>query len=132
GLIGGLALAAAVVVSLPRFARLPRDFLRDKNVTVWILAIAVVAFTFGRLPHEAAYLIPLFPFAFFVMGKYAYRWALAGAIVVIIAAGFIDLTTLNHEVTLSSIRHLRVGQGLLLSNRDTQNKQLAFSRDIEK
>jgi hypothetical protein len=131
GLIGGLALALAVAVSLPRFVRLPRDFLRDKNVTVWVLAIAVVAFTFSRLPHEAAYLIPLFPFAFFVMGKYAYRWALAGAIVVIVAAGFVDLTTLNHEVSLSSVRHLRAGQGLLLSNRDTQNKQLAFSRDIE-
>ncbi len=130
GLLGALVLAAAVAVSLPRFFRLPRDFIEDKNVCVWVLAILVVAFTFSRLPHEAAYLIPLFPFAYFVLAKYAHRWVLAAAIVAIVAAGFVDFTTINHEVALSSVKSLRVGQGMLLSNRDTQRAQMAFARDI--
>lgn len=131
GLAGSAALAIAFIVSLPRIRHLPADFLHDKDVMTWVIAIVLVAFTFARLPHEAAYLIPLFPFAYLLAGKYFQRWALAGAIVVIVLAGFVDFTTTNHEVSASSIRHLRVGEGMLLSNRDTQNSQRGFTQDIE-
>ncbi|MHB8376868.1 MAG: glycosyltransferase family protein [Dehalococcoidia bacterium] len=131
GLAGALALAIATVVSLPRLAKLPVDFVRDKNVMVWVIAIVLTAITFSRLPHEAAYLIPLFPFAYLVLGKYYQRWALLGAAAVIVLAGFVDLTTTNHKVALRSFRDLRVGQGMLLSNRDTQHAQFRFTRAIE-
>jgi hypothetical protein len=34
-------------------------------------------------------------------------------------------------VTPGEVRHLRIGQGMLLSNRDTQDAQLSYARDIE-
>ena len=71
GLIGALAIGLGLLVSLPRLAKLPRDFLHDKQVMTWVLAIAGVALVFSRLPHEAAYLIPLFPFAFLLIGRYS-------------------------------------------------------------
>ena len=104
--------------------------MHDKNVMTWVLAIVVAAIVFSRLPHEAAYLIPLYPFAYLLIGKYFQRWVLAGAIAVIVLSGFVDFTTTNHEVSVSTLRHVRVGQGMLLSNRDTENAQRAFTKTI--
>lgn len=131
GLAGAAALGIACLVSWRRIVRIPGDALRDRNVAVWCIAIVLVGATFFRLPHEAAYLMPLYPFAFLLIGRYLRPLALAGAIVVMVGAGFVDLTTATHEVTPGELRHLRVGQGMLLSNRDTQNAQLAYARDIE-
>ncbi len=131
GLLGTAGIGLAVLLSLPRLLRLPRDFVHDKHVMTWVLAIGAVVFVFGRLPHEAAYLIPLFPFAFLVVGRYFSRWVLAGMLAMMLTASFVDLTTTNHEVSVSSFSKLRLGQGMLLSNRDTQNAQLAYTRDIQ-
>ena len=131
GLAGSAALAVACLVSWRRLARIPADAVQDKNVAVWTIAIVLVSATFFRLPHEAAYLMPLFPFAFLLIGRYLHPAALAAALVVIVGAGFVDLTTATHQVTLGELRHMRVGQGMLLSNRDTQSAQLAYARDIE-
>jgi len=131
GLAGAAALGIACLVSWRQLARIPGDALRDTNVAVWCIAIVLVLATFFRLPHEAAYLMPLYPFAFLLIGRYLRPLALAGAIVVMVGAGFVDLTTATHEVTPGELRHLRIGQGMLLSNRDTQNAQLAYARDIE-
>ena len=105
--------------------------MHDKHVMTWVLAIGAVVFVFSRLPHEAAYLIPLFPFAFLVVGRYFSRWVLAGTIAMMLMASFVDLTTTNHEVSVQSFNDLRLGQGMLLSNRDTQNAQLKYTRDIQ-
>ncbi len=131
GLAGALAFGIATLVSLPRLAKLPADFVRDKNVMVWVIAIVLTAITFSRLPHEAAYLIPLYPFVYLLAAKYYQRWALLGAAVVIVLAGFVDFTTTDHQVALGSFRDLRIGQGMLLANRDTQHAQLRFTRAIE-
>ncbi len=130
GLAGAAALGIACLVSWRQLARIPGDALRDTNVAVWCIAIVLVGATFFRLPHEAAYLMPLYPFAFLLIGRYLRPLALFGAIVVMIGAGFVDLTTATHQVTPGELRHLRIGQGMLLSNRDTQNAQLAYARDI--
>lgn len=131
GLIGALAIGLGVLVSLPRLAKLPRDFVHDKQVMTWVLAIVGVAFVFGRLPHEAAYLIPLFPFAFLVIGRYFARPVLAAVIAMMLLTNFADLTTPGDGESLGSLRTLRPGQGMLLSNRDTMNAQLAYTRNIE-
>jgi hypothetical protein len=131
GLAGSAALAVACLLSWRRLARLPGDAIRDANVGVWAIAIVLVSGTFFRLPHEAAYLMPLFPFAYLLIGRYLHPVALAAAVVVIVGAGFVDFTTATHEVTLGELRHMRIGQGMLLSNRDTQNAQLAYARDID-
>ena len=131
GLVGTLALVVGAVVSLRNLSRLPRDVVEDKNVMVWVMAILLVIVVFSRLPHEAAYLIPAFPFLFFMIGRYFSRIALIGTVGALVLAGFGDLTTTTHAVSVSSITHLRVGQGLLLSNRDTMHQQRAFVSDIE-
>jgi hypothetical protein len=130
GLIGTLGIGLGVLLSLPRLMKLPRDFVHDKQVMTWVLAIAGVAVVFSRLPHEAAYLIPLFPFAFLLIGRYFARWVLVGTVAAMLLTSFGDLTTTNHEVALSSFSKLRLGQGMLLSNRDTMNAQLKYTRDI--
>jgi hypothetical protein len=132
GLLGALAVTAGVVLTLPRLAKLPGDIWRDKNVMFWALAIVLYVIVFLRLPHEAAYMLPLYPFAFLMLGRYFKTSVLAGVIAVMLIANFVDLTTTNHQVALSSITKLRVGQGMLLSNRDTMNAQLSFTHDLEK
>jgi hypothetical protein len=130
GLLGSAAVVAAIALSLPRLARLPSDFLRDKNVMVWVLAIAMTAFSFTRLPHEAAYLIPVYPFGLFIMAKYVRPVVLAGALAVIVLAGFIDLTSPGEEISVSALADSRPGRGLVLSNRETMRKQIDFARDL--
>ncbi len=131
GLVGALAVTAGVVVSLPRLAKLPGDVWRDKNVMFWALTIVLYLMVFFRLPHEAAYMLPLFPFAFLVLGRYFKTSVLVGVISVMLLANFVDLTTTNHVVALQSVTKLRVGQGMLLSNRDTMKAQLSFTHDLE-
>ncbi|HEY8171470.1 MAG TPA: hypothetical protein VIH21_00160 [Dehalococcoidia bacterium] len=132
GLIGSIAVLAAIIVSLPRLARLPMDALHDKHVDVWLLAIIVTAITFARLPHEAAYLIPIYPFGLLLMGRYFQKWALAGAVGVIVLAGFVDLTSPGDEINGEAFTHARLGRGLVLSNRDTMLAQRSFVRELGK
>ena len=131
GLLGAIAVIAATVVSLPRLARLPADLMRDKNVGVWVLAIAVTALAFARLPHEAAYLIPLYPFGFFLMAKYFHRWVFGAAVAVIILAGFVDLTSPGDEINSEAFTNAHLGRGLVLSNADTMRSQIDFTRELE-
>lgn len=132
GLTGSIAVIGALALSLPRLAKLPGDAWRDKHVMVWILAIAVTVLSFTRLPHEAAYLIPMYPFGFLIMAKYVQRLALLGAVTVVILAGFVDLTSPGDEINATTFTQARLGKGLVLSNRDTQLAQRSFVRDVEK
>ena len=132
GLVGTLALVGGSIISLRRLARVPRDVLEDKQVMVWVMAIVLFIVVFSRLPHEAAYLIPAFPFLFLLIGRYFSRIALIGTVGALIIAGFGDLTTTTHAVSVASILHLRAGQGMLLSNRDTMRAQRGFVDDIER
>lgn len=132
GLLGSMAVLAGIAVSLPRLAKLPRDAIHDRDVGFWLLAMAVTLVAFSRLPHEAAYLIPMYPFGFFVMGKYFQKWALAAVIVVIVGAGFIDLTSPGDEINSEAFTNAQLGKGLVLSNRDTMEAQIDFVHDVEK
>ncbi len=130
GLLGSISVLTAIAVSLPRLARLPRDFLRDKEVMLWVMAIAIGVAVFLRLPHESAYLIPLYPFGFLLMGKYFQKWVLLATVTMIVFAGFVDLTSPGDEINASAFTHARLGEGLVLSNRSTMKTQLAFTRDL--
>jgi hypothetical protein len=131
GLFGSMAIIVALAVSLPRLIRLPHDFMHDKNVTVWVLAIALGAIVFLRLPHEAAYLLPIYPFGFFLMAKYFQRWVLTGAVAIVILAGFADLTSPGDEITAETFTSAELGKGLILSNQETQQLQRDYVRAIE-
>jgi hypothetical protein len=131
GLFGAMAVLAAIAVSLPRLARLPVDFARDKHVMVWVLAIAVTVIAFARLPHEAAYLIPVYPFGFFLMARYFQKWVLAGAIAIVLLAGWVDLTSPGEEINTEAFTNASLGKGLVLSNRETMLNQLDYVDEIE-
>jgi hypothetical protein len=130
GLLGATAVLAAAAVSLPRLVRLPVDAVRDLHVGVWVLAIAATVVVFLRLPHEAAYLIPIFPFGYLVMARYFTRLALTGAVAVIVLSGFVDLTSPGDEINSEAFTNARFGNGLVLANRETMLAQRDFVRDL--
>jgi hypothetical protein len=130
GLIGAIAALLAAAVSLPRLARMPSDARHDRHVALWLLAIALTLIVFFSLPHEAAYLIPLYPFGLLLMAKYFYRAAFAAAVAAIIAAGFVDLTSPGDEITSETFTNAELGRGLVLSNRDTMIAQRDYARDL--
>jgi hypothetical protein len=130
GVIGGLGVLVGVAFSFGRFKALPAD-LRDRpEVVVWVGVVAVYLVTFLRLPHEIAYVIPVFPFGFFIMGRYFKPGALAGATLAILLAGIVDITTPSDALNLDSLRTASVGQGLILSNADTMTAQREFVEDV--
>ncbi len=130
GIIGATAVLAGLLISLPRLRGLPRDVVRDPDVGTWVLAIAVEAFAFGRLPHEIAYLIPVFAFGFFLMARYYYPALLVPVVAVILLAGFVDVTTPGDEINRDSLSTAEVGRGLLLSDLDTMRAQRAFADEV--
>jgi len=99
---------------------------------LWALIIAVTLIIFFRLPHESAYLIPLYPFGFFVMARYFRAWAYAAAVAAIVIAGFVDITTPGDDLDASAIRSADIGTGLVLSNRDTMRAQLRYTDAIDR
>jgi hypothetical protein len=99
-------------------------------VAGWIAVFAFYLFSFLRLPHEIAYLIPVFPFGMMLMSRYYSRTALTVAIVAILVAGIVDITTPGVGVQLSDIKNARPGKGLVLSNKDTQDGQREFAKQV--
>ncbi|MDP9237049.1 MAG: hypothetical protein M3P30_06570 [Chloroflexota bacterium] len=130
GLIGSMSVLAAILLSLPRLIKLPRDFIHDKDVMLWCIAIAITVIVFLRLPHESAYLIPLYPFGFLLLGRYVQKSVLLATISLIVFAGFVDLTSPGDDINVRAFTHAHLGEGLVLSNRSTMKSQLAFSRDL--
>ena len=130
GVIGGLGVLAGLALSFHRFRALPDDIVNRPEVAVWAGIVAIYFVTFLRLPHEIAYVIPIFPFGFFIMGRYFTSRALAGAIAAILIAGVVDITTPNDALNLDSARTASIGQGLILSNADTMAAQRQFVDDV--
>jgi hypothetical protein len=85
-----------------------------------------------RLPHEIAYLIPLFPFGFFLMARYMGKGVLVACLAVIVLAGFVDITTPGEDTGIhaSTFTSARLGQGMLLSDLDTMRNQTAFANEL--
>ncbi|MEX0786841.1 MAG: hypothetical protein WD939_09405 [Dehalococcoidia bacterium] len=132
GIIGGLAVIVGGLLSLPRLRSLPSDLLRDPHVLTWAAAIVVLFYTYGRLPHEIAYLVPVFPFGFFLMARYMSRAVLVGTLAVIVLAGFVDVTTPDDTVgiTTETFSSARIGKGMLLSDIETLRNQMAFAHEL--
>lgn len=132
GVIGALALVVAVIFSLSRLRSFLRDVLHDPQVMTWTLAIALFFLSYTRLPHEIAYLIPLFPFGFFLMARYMSKGVLVACLAAIVLAGFVDITTHGEGTGLhvSTFTHARIGQGMLLSDIDTMRNQTAFANEL--
>ncbi|MGE0685907.1 MAG: ArnT family glycosyltransferase [Dehalococcoidia bacterium] len=132
GILGGLGVLAGAAISLPRLIRLPMDAWKDPFVGSWVVVIAIYFASFTRLPHEIAYLIPVFPFGFLIMARYFTRLALCGTIAAIVFAGVLDITTESDAIGPSSFTTASIGRGLILSNAVTMDAQRDFSNEIMK
>lgn len=132
GIIGALALLVALALSFQRLRRFPGDLLRDPHVLTWAAAIVVLFVSYTRLPHEIAYLIPLFPFGLFLMSRYLSRGLLVGTLAVIVLAGFVDITSPEDTTGIdkSTFTSARIGKGMLLSDIETLNNQMDFAREL--
>lgn len=132
GVVGALALVGALVVSLPRLRHLPRDLVNDANVLVWASTIVIYFASYTRLPHEIAYLIPVFPFGFFLLSRYLARGVLIALLTVTVAAGFVDITSPDDSIGLSTstFTSARVGRGMLLSDLDTLRGQMSYAHQL--
>ncbi len=130
GVFGALAVLIGVVMSARRLARLPRDLLSDVHVLTWVSVIVVYFLTFSRLPHEVAYLVPVFPFAFFLMSRYFQRTVLAGVVSVIVLAGFVDITSPGTEINRDTFSNASIGTGMLFSDLDTLRNQKDFAEEL--
>ena len=131
GVVGALAVLAGLALSLPRLKRLPADFLSDSHVALWVAVPALVFVSFTRLPHEVAYLIPLFPFGFFLMARYFARPVLVAVAVAIVLAGFVDITSPGDEaVNRQTFTSAQIGAGMMLSDLDTMKTQRAYANDL--
>jgi hypothetical protein len=130
GIFGGLGVLAGAVLSWRRLVRMGSDLKTNGFVASWIAVIAFYLISFLRLPHEIAYLIPIFPFGMMIMARYYTRAALTLAMVAIMVAGIIDITTPGVGLQASDIKNARPGRGLVLSNKVTQDGQQAFAKQV--
>jgi hypothetical protein len=126
GVTGALAVVLGVLLSLRQLRSLPSDALTDPQVGAWLLLIGLYVASFLRLPHEIAYLIPVFPFGLFLLGRYLRTSVLVGVVFWVLVAGLVDVTTPGEGIGLGDLRQAGIGRGLLLSNVDTMNGQRDF------
>ena len=133
GVIGALAVVIAVALSWRRLRSLPRDIRDDPQVMVWVAAIALYFLSYTRLPHEIAYLIPLFPFGFFLMARYMSRVVLVACLTAIVLAGFVDFTRPGSDtggLHISTFTSARIGKGMVLSDLETMRNQRDFAAEL--
>lgn len=130
GLIGAIWTLTALGMAARRLATLPRDLARDPHLWMWVGVVILYAVSFTRLPHEIAYLIPLFPFGFFLMARYFPRWLLVATCGVIVLAGFVDITSPGDEIDASTFTHARIGKGMLFSSLETMDNQIDFANEV--
>ena len=130
GVFGGLGVLLGGGLSLMRLRWLPRDVLRDPAIACWVGVVGIYFASFLRLPHEIAYVIPVFPFGFLIMGRYFTPKALVGAVTLILVAGVVDLTTPSDALDVGTFRQASLGRGLILSNADTMSAQHRFVDEV--
>ena len=132
GVIGALAVLAALALSIWRLRRFPGDLLRDPQVLMWTSAVLIFAGLYARLPHEVAYLIPIFPFGFFLLSRYVSRWLLLPALVVVVLAGFVDLHSSDDtlDIGTNTVTSARLGDGMLFTDLDTRQDRLDYAREL--
>lgn len=130
GVIGGLGVIAGIVLSLPRFKRLLPDLASNAHIGVWLAIIVLYFISFTRLPHEIAYLVPVFPFGLLLLGRYLTRPALAVAVSAILFAGAFDITTPGDGLSRETLNTMTMGRGLIRSNAETMRVQREYVEQI--
>ena len=88
---GALAVLAALALSWRSVAALPARAVRDPHVVVWLLTVALYAVAFVRLPVDAGYLLPIYPFGFMLLAITLRPALMAAIVAVVVVCGFVDL-----------------------------------------
>jgi hypothetical protein len=130
GVLGALAVLVALAVSWRNLRRLPKDLRADPHVLMWVTVVVLYFVSFARLPHEIAYLTPVFPFGLFLMARYFRPTVLRAVLAVILVAGFIDITSPGDTVNLDTFTNARLGGGMLFSDMDTLRSQMDFADEV--
>jgi len=91
GVIGALVALAVLALSWRRLLTLPRLLRTDPHVLLWLLTVVIYALIFLRLPVDAGYLIPIYPFAFLLVARVLARWALPVIVVATLLSSVVDL-----------------------------------------
>jgi hypothetical protein len=130
GIVGTLSVIIGLTLSLPKLLKLPRDLPRESHLAMWVAMVILFFASFTRLPHEVAYLIPVFPFGFFLMARYFQRTVLVGVSAMILFAGFVDVTTPGDEINRESFTSAEIGSGMMLSDIDTLKNQRNFADEL--
>jgi hypothetical protein len=130
GVLGALAVLVGLAFSWRNLRRLPNDLRGDAHVLVWVTVVVLYFVSFARLPHEIAYLTPVFPFGLFLMARYFRPFALRAALAIILLAGFVDITSPGDTVNMDTFTQARLGGGMLLSDLDTLRSQMDFADEV--
>jgi hypothetical protein len=130
GVVGALAVLVGLALSARNLRNLPTDLRQDTHVLVWVAAILLYFVSFLQLPHEIAYLIPVFPFGLFFLSRYLRKGVLAAVAAVIILAGFVDVTSPGDSLNLDTFAEARIGPGMLFSDLDTLQSQMDFADEV--
>jgi hypothetical protein len=123
GVAGAFGVLIGAALSWKRLRSLLPDLRFDVHVGVWVGVIVLYFASFSRLPHEIAYLIPVFPFGMFLIARYYTRAAMGIAIGAILLAGVVDITTPSDEINTEALSGATIGKGLVLSNAETMDDQ---------
>jgi hypothetical protein len=102
GAVGALATLVALALSWRRVLGLVSLATKDIHVRIWLIAVGLYLLAFLRLPIDIAYLLPIYPFGFLLLGRILRRWMFAAVLVVIACSGLIDLD-------LSAMHNLNLG-----------------------
>ncbi|MGH2602101.1 MAG: hypothetical protein ACRDJ9_22280, partial [Dehalococcoidia bacterium] len=91
GVIGAIVALVVLARSWRRLLALPRLLRTDPHLLLWLLTVVIYALIFLRLPVDAGYLIPIYPFAFLLVARVLARWALPVIVVATLLSGVVDL-----------------------------------------
>jgi hypothetical protein len=123
GVAGAFGVLVGAALSWKRLRVLLPDLRVDAHVGVWVAVIVLYLASFSRLPHEIAYLIPIFPFGMLIIARYYTRAAMGVAVGAILLAGVVDITTPSDEINADAFSGATIGKGLVLSNAETMDDQ---------
>ena len=123
GVTGAFGVLIGAALSWQRLRHLLPDLRVDVHVGVWVIAIVLYFASFSRLPHEIAYLVPVFPFGMLLIARYYTRAAMGIAVGAILLAGIVDITTPSDEINSEALSGATIGKGLVLSNAETMDNQ---------
>ncbi len=114
GALGIVAVVGVLAWSWRGVGRLLAQARSDAHVQAWLMVVVIWAFVFAQLPVNIAYLLPIYPFAFFLLARAVRPIGLAVVLAAVVFAGVFDinLARVHGWSTLTDLGVTRSGAGL--------------------